>query len=71
MTSPLVEEMPRYDGPESIFYYEQEDDMFAIQKRRQTWSYNIIRPMGIIGYFPINVGHPKCFRYYVADAMNY
>lgn len=50
MTSPLVEEMPRYDGPESIFYYEQEDDMFAIQKRRQTWSYNIIRPMGIIGY---------------------
>ncbi|KAF4769852.1 hypothetical protein HAV15_011501 [Penicillium sp. str.  len=56
MTSPLVEEMPRYDGPESIFYYEQEDDMFTIQKRRQTWSYNIIRPMGIIGYASQYIG---------------
>jgi hypothetical protein len=42
--------MPRHEGPENIFYYEQEDDMFAQQKRRGTWSYNIIRPMAIIGY---------------------
>ena len=42
--------MPRYEGPENIFYYEQEDDLFAVQKRRNTWSYNIIRPMAIIGY---------------------
>ncbi|KAJ5824682.1 hypothetical protein N7447_007022 [Penicillium robsamsonii] len=48
--TPLVENMPRYEGPENIFYYEQEDDLFAIQKRRSTWNYNIIRPMGIIGY---------------------
>ncbi|KAJ5489905.1 hypothetical protein N7453_010730 [Penicillium expansum] len=56
LNSPLVEDMPRYDGPESIFYYEQEDDMFAIQKRRQTWNYNIIRPMGIIGYASQYIG---------------
>ncbi|KAE8150956.1 hypothetical protein BDV25DRAFT_129136 [Aspergillus avenaceus] len=48
--TPFVEDMPRYEGPENIFYYEQEDDMFAIQKRRGAWSYNIIRPMGIIGF---------------------
>jgi hypothetical protein len=42
--------MPRYEGPENLFYYEQEDDMFAIQKRRSTWNYNIVRPMAIIGY---------------------
>ncbi|CAG7951968.1 unnamed protein product [Penicillium salamii] len=41
---------PRYTGPENIFYYEQEDDLFAIQKRRNTWNYNIIRPWGIIGF---------------------
>ncbi|RAK71493.1 SDR family oxidoreductase [Aspergillus fijiensis CBS 313.89] len=49
-TTPFLEDMPRYEGPENIFYYEQEDDLFAVQKRRNTWSYNIIRPMAIIGY---------------------
>ncbi|KAI9041418.1 SDR family oxidoreductase [Aspergillus affinis] len=48
--TPLVEDMARYEGPENIFYYEQEDDLFAAQKCRGTWSYNIIRPMAIIGY---------------------
>ncbi|KAL3471422.1 hypothetical protein BJX99DRAFT_266740 [Aspergillus californicus] len=33
VTMPLVESLSRYVGPGSIFYYEQEDDMFAIQKR--------------------------------------
>ncbi|CAG8065385.1 unnamed protein product [Penicillium salamii] len=41
---------PRYTGPENIVYYEQEDDLFAIQKRRNIWNYNIIRPWGIIGF---------------------
>ncbi|KAL4964291.1 SDR family oxidoreductase [Aspergillus stella-maris] len=50
ITMPLLESMPRYEGPENIFYYEQEDDLFAAQKRRNSWSYNIIRPMAIIGY---------------------
>ncbi|KAJ5326862.1 uncharacterized protein MYU51_001541 [Penicillium brevicompactum] len=48
--TPLVEDIPRYTGPENMFYYEQEDDLFAVQKRRNTWNYNIIRPMGIIGF---------------------
>ncbi|GLA90027.1 hypothetical protein AtubIFM56815_005574 [Aspergillus tubingensis] len=50
ITTPLLEDMPRYEGPENIFYYEQEDDLFAVQKRRNAWSYNIIRPGAIIGY---------------------
>ncbi|KAG2002754.1 hypothetical protein GB937_009519 [Aspergillus fischeri] len=50
ITTPLMEQLPRYEGPHNIFYYEQEDDLFAIQKRHQTWQYNIIRPWAIIGY---------------------
>ncbi|CAG8227724.1 unnamed protein product [Penicillium salamii] len=50
LKTPPEEDMPRYTGPENIFYYEQEDDLFAIQKRRSTWNYNIIRPWGIIGF---------------------
>ncbi|KAE8370812.1 hypothetical protein BDV27DRAFT_164979 [Aspergillus caelatus] len=50
LKTPFLEDIPRYTGPENIFYYEQEDDLFAIQKRRSTWAYNIIRPMGIIGF---------------------
>ncbi|KAJ6113426.1 hypothetical protein N7523_006743 [Penicillium sp. IBT 18751x] len=54
LCTPCYEEMPRYEGPGSgsIFYYEQEDDLFRIQKRRNSWNYNIIRPMGIIGFTP-------------------
>ncbi|PLB48513.1 nucleoside-diphosphate-sugar epimerase GsfE [Aspergillus steynii IBT 23096] len=50
--SPTVENLPRYEGPEPIFYYEQEDDLFAIQNRRNAWQYNIIRPVGILGFTP-------------------
>ncbi|KAJ6009000.1 nucleoside-diphosphate-sugar epimerase GsfE [Penicillium canescens] len=53
-TTLLHEDLPRYRGPgsESIFYYQQEDDLFEIQKRRNTWHYNIIRPFGIVGFTP-------------------
>ncbi|KGO66507.1 hypothetical protein PITC_012250 [Penicillium italicum] len=53
-STPFHEDTPRYLGPgsESIFYYEQEDDMARVQKRRNTWHYNVIRPMGIVGYTP-------------------
>ncbi|KAJ5955138.1 nucleoside-diphosphate-sugar epimerase GsfE [Penicillium viridicatum] len=53
-TALLHEDLPRYRGPgsESIFYYQQEDDLFEIQKRRNTWHYNIIRPFGIVGFTP-------------------
>ncbi|KAF7590620.1 hypothetical protein BBP40_002615 [Aspergillus hancockii] len=53
-TTLLYEDSPRYEGPgsKSIFYYQQEDDLFDMQKRRNTWHYNIIRPMGIIGFTP-------------------
>ncbi|KAI2871856.1 hypothetical protein CBS76997_4373 [Aspergillus niger] len=50
ITTLMLENIPRYEGPENIFYYEQEDDLFAVQRRRNTWGYNIIRPMAIIGY---------------------
>ncbi|KAJ5210860.1 hypothetical protein N7491_010673 [Penicillium cf. griseofulvum] len=53
-STPFYEDTPRYKGPgdESIFYYEQEDDMMRVQKRRNKWHWNVIRPMGIIGYTP-------------------
>ena len=43
--------MPRYEDHGENFYYIQEDHMFALQKQR-SWSYNIIRPHGIIGFTP-------------------
>lgn len=54
LSTPAHEDTPRYEGPGSgsIFYYGQEDDLFRIQKRRNSWHYNIIRPMGIIGFTP-------------------
>ncbi|KAL4885959.1 hypothetical protein BJY04DRAFT_214152 [Aspergillus karnatakaensis] len=55
-STPCYEDTPRYKGKgqETIFYYKQEDDLFAIQKRRKTnpWHYSIIRPFGIIGFTP-------------------
>jgi len=52
--APLHEDNPRSEGPgsESIFYYEQEDDLMRVQKRRNAWHYNFISPMGIIDYTP-------------------
>ncbi|KAL4885960.1 hypothetical protein BJY04DRAFT_214153 [Aspergillus karnatakaensis] len=55
-TTPLVENTPRHEGPENIFYYQQEDDLFAIQKRTNRWDYNIIRPWAIVGYTPTYIG---------------
>ncbi|KAJ6178270.1 nucleoside-diphosphate-sugar epimerase GsfE [Penicillium mononematosum] len=53
-TTLLDEDLPRYCGPgsKSIFYYQQEDDLFEVQKRKSTWHYNIIRPFGIVGFTP-------------------
>ncbi|KAH8426308.1 SDR family oxidoreductase [Aspergillus melleus] len=58
LSTPCYESLPRYDGPgkETLFYYEQEDSLFAIQKRRKTWHYNIIRPFGIFGFTPQFLG---------------
>jgi len=52
---PVEETMPRYDDKGENFYYIQEDHMFALQKKR-SWSYNIIRPHGIIGFTPHSNG---------------
>ncbi|KAI9923925.1 hypothetical protein ASPWEDRAFT_436420 [Aspergillus wentii DTO 134E9] len=49
---PLDESIPRYNDEGYNFYYTQEDYMFEVQKRRNTWSYNIIRPNAIIGFTP-------------------
>lgn len=43
--------MPRYQDHGENFYYQQEDAMFALAKER-TWSWNVIRPNGIIGFTP-------------------
>ncbi|KAL4901618.1 hypothetical protein BDW74DRAFT_187241 [Aspergillus multicolor] len=45
---PCSEEHPRYDDKGENFYYPQEDFLFALQRERK-WTYNIIRPNGIVG----------------------
>ncbi|KAL4964290.1 SDR family oxidoreductase [Aspergillus stella-maris] len=49
---PCSEDTPRYQGPgaETLFYYQQEDTLFAVQQRTKRWHYNIIRPFGIVGF---------------------
>ncbi|KAF4222005.1 hypothetical protein CNMCM5878_007557 [Aspergillus fumigatiaffinis] len=49
---PLEESFPRYDEHGYNFYYAQEDYLREIQKRRNMWSYNIIRPNAINGFAP-------------------
>ncbi|RAK89220.1 NAD-dependent epimerase/dehydratase [Aspergillus costaricaensis CBS 115574] len=49
---PLEESFPRYDDQGFNFYYDQEDYLREVQKRRNTWSYNIIRPNAINGFAP-------------------
>ncbi|KAL5355843.1 NAD-dependent epimerase/dehydratase [Aspergillus floccosus] len=49
---PLEEDFPRYDDKGYNFYYDQEDYLREVQKRRNTWSYNIIRPNAINGFAP-------------------
>lgn len=48
---PCDERHPRYDDNGFNFYYPQEDFLFELQKQRN-WTYNIIRPNGIIGFTP-------------------
>lgn len=48
---PCDERHPRYDDKGFNFYYPQEDFLFELQKQRN-WTYNIIRPNGIIGFTP-------------------
>ncbi|GCB21624.1 uncharacterized protein C757.02c [Aspergillus awamori] len=49
---PLEESFSRYEDQGFNFYYNQEDYLREVQKRRNTWSYNIIRPNAINGYAP-------------------
>lgn len=50
---PVTEDLGRYDDKDGTnFYYAQEDYMFEVQKRRNQWAYNIIRPFGIVGFTP-------------------
>ncbi|PYI15340.1 NAD-dependent epimerase/dehydratase [Aspergillus violaceofuscus CBS 115571] len=49
---PLEETFPRYKDQGYNFYYNQEDYLREVQGRRDTWSYNIIRPNAINGYAP-------------------
>lgn len=48
---PVHEGMARYEDYGENFYYIQEDFMFDLAAKRR-WHWNIIRPMGIIGYTP-------------------
>ncbi|KKY17626.1 putative nucleoside-diphosphate-sugar epimerase [Diplodia seriata] len=53
---PLTEEIPRYEDNGLNFYHTQ-DYMLEIQNRRASaWSYNIIRPNGIVGFTPHSNG---------------
>ena len=48
---PLHEAMPRYEDYGYNFYYSQEDFMFKLHAQRK-WSWNVIRPGGIVGFTP-------------------
>ncbi|KAL3476549.1 hypothetical protein BJX99DRAFT_270371 [Aspergillus californicus] len=52
---PTCEEMARYEDHGLNFYYLQEDFMFKLHAQR-TWSWNIIRPNGIVGFTPARNG---------------
>ncbi|KAL2833076.1 hypothetical protein BJY01DRAFT_260023 [Aspergillus pseudoustus] len=52
---PLEEWFPRYDDQGYNFYYDQEDYLREVQKRRgeaRAWSWNVIRPNAINGFAP-------------------
>ncbi|KAJ0421362.1 hypothetical protein BJY00DRAFT_323348 [Aspergillus carlsbadensis] len=49
---PLEEWFPRYDDKGLNFYYDQEDYLREVQKRRNAWSWNVIRPNAINGFAP-------------------
>ncbi|KAL1634847.1 hypothetical protein SLS58_010476, partial [Diplodia intermedia] len=58
---PVSEDIPRYADDNGLnFYYQQEDHLLAAQQQRRhhqnQWSYNIIRPFGIIGFHPTSNG---------------
>ncbi|KAK4937745.1 hypothetical protein LTR10_021690 [Elasticomyces elasticus] len=49
--NPCRETDPRYKDNGLNFYYPQEDFMFELSEKRN-WSWNVIRPNGIIGFTP-------------------
>jgi hypothetical protein len=51
VNQPSKEDGPRYTD-EYNFYFLQEDHMFAVQQKRKTWHWNVIRPNGIVGFTP-------------------
>lgn len=53
---PVHEGMARYEDYGENFYYIQEDFMFDLAAKRG-WHWNVIRPMGIIGYTPAGMSH--------------
>jgi hypothetical protein len=52
MKPPAEESYPRYNDNGENFYYAQEDYLHDVQARRNTWTWNVIRPAGIIGFTP-------------------
>lgn len=52
LKAPAEESAPRYEDDGDNFYYNQEDYLQAVQKRRNAWTWNVIRPTGIIGFTP-------------------
>ncbi len=48
---PCHEAMLRYEDHGYNFYYAQEDFMFKLHSQRK-WSWNVIRPGGIVGFTP-------------------
>ncbi|KAL1614490.1 hypothetical protein SLS54_009748 [Diplodia seriata] len=67
---PITEDIPRYEDRGLNFYYQQEDFLFEVQKRRNQWSYNIIRPFGIIGYTPSANGMSLAVSFAVYFLLN-
>ncbi|KAL4862672.1 hypothetical protein BDV12DRAFT_207071 [Aspergillus spectabilis] len=59
VAAPVHEGLPRYDDQGLNFYYAQEDELFKLSGQRN-WTWNVIRPGGIVGFTPGKNGMSEC-----------
>jgi hypothetical protein len=59
--TPVHEGMSRYEDGGLNFYYTQEDFMFKLCAQKQ-WSWNVIRPGGIVGFTPSSTFALDCLQ---------
>ncbi|KAH8698734.1 nucleoside-diphosphate-sugar epimerase GsfE [Talaromyces proteolyticus] len=62
LKAPAEESHLRYEDNGDNFYYNQEDYLRDVQAKRNTWTWNVIRPTGIIGFTPLPNGMSEAFN---------